>query len=150
MERGAEGGHKEGESEEAVSGAGGSLGGGKAQTQNGESVGTEGGDVGVLAEAAALVASPAKASSPISVSKSLKTMSHSNTDGIGVENTLPVGQVSFTTKLHMPSVSPPYNPTKLLVFNLHGTLLDTSLLTSPNPNPKVRVTKKITTRRFVF
>jgi hypothetical protein len=115
-----------------------------------ESVGVEGGDVGVLAEVAAIVASPEKAASPSSVSKSPKPMSPSNTCGIGVEQSAPVGQVSPTSNLLRMPIGGPYNRTKLLVFNVHGTLLDTSLLTSPNPNVKIRVSKKTSTRRFVF
>ena len=48
------------------------------------------------------------------------------------------------------SIAEPYNPTKLLIFNMHGIFVDTSLLTQPNPNCNIRVTKKTTTRRFVF
>ena len=49
-----------------------------------------------------------------------------------------------------PSIPEAYNPTKLLIFNVHGTHLDTSLLTEPNPNLVIWVTKKTTTRRFVY
>ena len=40
--------------------------------------------------------------------------------------------------------------TKLLVFNIHGTLVDCSLLTEPHPNSNIRITRKSSTRRFVF
>ena len=40
--------------------------------------------------------------------------------------------------------------TKLLIFNIHGTLLDCSLLSKPNPNPTIRITRKSLTRRIVF
>ena len=133
------------------SGEGGVKGGhAEGETHVGESVGVEGGDVGVLAEVAAIVASPEKAASPISVSKSPKPMSPSNTCGIGAEHSVPVGQVSPTSNLLRMPIAEAYNRTKLLVFNVHGTLLDTSLLTSPNPNVKIRVSKKTSTRRFVF
>jgi hypothetical protein len=132
VEMGGKGGHKEGE------------------THRGESVGVEGGDVGVLAEVATFVASSGKAASPISVSKSPKPMSPSNTCGIGAEHSAHVGQVSPTTSLRRMPIAEPYNRTKLLIFNVHNTLLDTNLLTSPNPNCKIRMTKKTTTRRFVF
>ena len=49
-----------------------------------------------------------------------------------------------------PSISKPYNPTKLLIINVHGTLLDTNILTQPNLNPNIRVTKKTKTHRFGF
>ena len=39
---------------------------------------------------------------------------------------------------------------KLLIFNVHGTLLDCSLLTEPNPNTSIRVTTRSSTRRMVF
>jgi hypothetical protein len=40
--------------------------------------------------------------------------------------------------------------TKLLIFNIHGTLVDCSLLSDPNPNPAIRITRKSLTRRIVF
>ena len=41
-------------------------------------------------------------------------------------------------------------PVKLLIFNVHGTLLDCSLLSDPNPNISIRVTTRSSTRRMVF
>jgi hypothetical protein len=38
---------------------------------------------------------------------------------------------------------------KLLVFNVHGTLLDCSSVKDPNPNPSIRYTLKTLTRRVV-
>jgi hypothetical protein len=38
---------------------------------------------------------------------------------------------------------------KLLVFNVHGTLLDCSSVEDPNPNPSIRYTLKTLTRRVV-
>ena len=40
--------------------------------------------------------------------------------------------------------------TKLLIFNIHGTLLDCSLLSESNPNSNIRITRKSLTRRIVF
>ena len=42
------------------------------------------------------------------------------------------------------------SPVKLLIFNVHGTLLDCSLLFDPNPNISIRVTTQSSTRRMVF
>jgi hypothetical protein len=39
---------------------------------------------------------------------------------------------------------------KLLVFNVHGTLLDYGLVDEPNPNSKIRYTMKTTSRRVVY
>ena len=39
---------------------------------------------------------------------------------------------------------------KLVVFNVQGTLLDCSLLADPNPNSKIRPTTKTTLRRIVL
>ena len=39
---------------------------------------------------------------------------------------------------------------KLLIFNVHGTLVDSSLIAEKNPNSKVRPTVKTKTRRVVF
>jgi hypothetical protein len=43
-----------------------------------------------------------------------------------------------------------YLPLKLLVFNVHGTLLDCSLLLDKNPNPTLRPTFKIENRRVLI
>jgi hypothetical protein len=107
------------------------LGGGKRLEQIVESEHVEGGDVGVLAEAASLVASEGKGVSPESVSKNPKTMSPSKIGDIGGSNSAHGGQVSLPLSFRMNSIAEPYNPTKLLIFNVHGTLLDTSLLTQP-------------------
>lgn len=58
-----------------MGGGGGSLGGGTGHAHREESVGVEGGDVGVVAEVASIHASPVKGASTISVSKSPKTRS---------------------------------------------------------------------------
>ena len=60
------------------------------------------------------------------------------------------GQVSPPHSFRISSVAEPYNPTKLLIFNVYGALLDTNLLTQPNPNCNIRMTKKRTTCKFVF
>ena len=135
---GVQGGNKvAGPSGECVSGVGGS-------------VGVEGGHVATLAEVATLVTSPGKGVSSISCPKSPKTMSPSKIGDTGADDNAHVGQVSLTTRLNMSSIADPPNVTKLLIFNIHGTLLDTSLLTDPNPNPNIRVSKKTTTRRLVY
>ena len=77
-------------------------------------------------------------------------MSPSKLGGNGDENNALGSKVNPTKWPHISSPSEAYNPTKLLIFNVHGTFLDTSLLTQPNPNPNIRVTKKTTTRRCVF
>ena len=41
-------------------------------------------------------------------------------------------------------------PVKLLIFNVHGTLLDCNLLSDPNPNTSIRTTTRSLTRRIVF
>ena len=41
-------------------------------------------------------------------------------------------------------------PPKLVIFNVHGTLLDCSLLSEPNPNTSIRMTRRSRTRRIVF
>ena len=77
-------------------------------------------------------------------------MSPCKLGGNGGENIAPGSEVSPTASFYVSSIPGPYNPTKLLIFNVHGTLIDTSLLIQPNPNPHIRVTKKIMTHRFVF
>lgn len=84
----------------------------------------EGGDVGVLAEAASLVASVGKGDSPKSMSKNPKIMSPSKISDIGGLNSAHVGQVSPSLSFSMNSIAEPYNPTKLLISNVHGTVLD--------------------------
>jgi hypothetical protein len=39
---------------------------------------------------------------------------------------------------------------KLVIFNVHGTLVDSSLIAEKNPNSKIRPTIRTTTRRVVF
>ena len=39
---------------------------------------------------------------------------------------------------------------KLLVFNVHGTLLDSNLLLDKNPNMAIRPTLRIAKRRVIF
>ena len=41
-------------------------------------------------------------------------------------------------------------PTKLLIFNVHGTLFDCSLLSEPNSNTFIRMTTRSLTGRIVF
>jgi len=113
-------------------------------------VGVEGRDVAVLAEVATLVMSPEKGVSSISCPKSSKTMSPNKIGDIGADDNAHVGQVSPTTCLNMSSIADPPNLTKLLILNVHGTLLDTTLLTQRNPNPNIHVSKKTTTRRLVY
>ena len=139
-----------GDNGEAASGDGGSEHGGKGQTQIEESNALEGGDVGVIAEETVQAMSPGRGVSDFSVQVRSVSMSPSKLGGNGDENNAPGSEVSPTKWPHISSPSEAYNPTKLLIFNVHGTFLDTSLLTQPNPNPNIRVTKKTTTRRCVF
>ena len=47
-------------------------------------------------------------------------------------------------------VGPPHGRSKLIVFNVQGTLLDCNLLVEPNPNNKIRSTTKALLRRVVL
>ena len=40
--------------------------------------------------------------------------------------------------------------TKLLIFNIHATFVDSSLLSESNPNSSIHITRTSLTRRFVF
>ena len=77
-------------------------------------------------------------------------MSPSKISDIGGSNNAHGGQVSPPLSFSINSIAEPYNETKLVIFNVHGTLLDSSLLTQPNPICNIRVIKKTYTRRFVF
>ena len=79
--------------------------------------------------------SPGRGASAFSIHVRSKTISPSKLGGNGGENNAPGGEVSPSKWPQSPSIPEAYNPTKLLIFNVHGTLLDTSLLTEPNPNP---------------
>jgi hypothetical protein len=94
--------------------------------------------------------SPGKGGFEFSVRTKSKTKTLSKLGGNGGDKNASSGQVSRTESFHILSILEPYNPTKLLIFNVHGTLLNTSLLTQYNPNPNIRVTQKTTSRRFVF
>ena len=84
------------------------------------------------------------------MTKNPKTMSPSKIGELCGSYSAHASQVSPPLNFCMYSITEPYNPTKLLIFNVYGTLLDTSPLTQPNPNCNTRVTKKTYTRRFVF
>ena len=43
-----------------------------------------------------------------------------------------------------------WGPTKLVIFNVHGTLLDCSMLCEGNPNPRIRSSTGTASRRVVF
>ena len=77
-------------------------------------------------------------------------MSPSKIGDIDPSNSAHGGQVSLPLSFCIKSIAEPYNQTKLVIFNVHGTLLDTSLLIQPNPNCNIRVTKKTYRRRFVY
>ena len=124
--------------------------GGVGQTEKGESVIVQVGEVGVIAEESTPALSPGRGASAFSIHVRSKTMSPSKLGGNGAENNAPAGEVSPSKWPQSPLIPEAYNPTKLLIFNVHGTLLDTSLLADYNPNPGMRVTKKTMTRRFVF
>lgn len=77
-------------------------------------------------------------------------MSPSKLGGNGDENNAHVSEVTPTQWFYIPSIPKSNNPTKLLIINLHDIFLDTSLLTQPNSNPNILVTKKTLARWFVF
>ena len=125
-------------------------GGGAGQTARGESDIVGGPELGVIAEESTPALSPGKGSSAFAIHVRSKNKSPSKLGGNGGENIARGGEVSPSIWPQSPSIPEAYKPTKLLIFNVHGTLLDTSLLTEPNPNPVIRVTKKTKTRRFVY
>ena len=139
-----------GDSGKVASGGVGSVHGGVGQAARVESDVVADGEVGVIAEESTPALSEGKGASAFAIHVRSKTMSPSKIGGNGGENIAHGGEVSPSIWAESPSIPDPYNPTKLLIFNVHGTLLDTSLLTEPNPNPLIRVTRKTTTRRFVY
>jgi hypothetical protein len=94
------------------------LGGGTGHAHREESVGVEGGDVGVVAEVASIHASPVKGVSTVSVSKSPKTRSPTKIGDIGADPSAFVGQVSPRSTIRMSSIAEPLKPTKLLIFKV--------------------------------
>ena len=58
-------------------------------------------------------------------------------------------QVSCDVSVEHPKSPVRVGMSKLLVFNVHGTLLDCNLLQDPNPNSSIRNTMKTPTRRVV-
>ena len=139
-----------GDSGEAASGGLGSVHGVVGQTYIGESDLVQGGEVGVTAEESTLALSPGRGASAFGIHVRSKTISPHKIGGNGGENIAPSGEVSPSIWPLSPSISETLMPTKLLILNVHGTLLDSSLLTEPHPNIGIRVTKKTTNRRFVF
>ena len=74
-----------------------------------------------------------------------KQKSPTNVETSACQEAHPHDQVS--TDLEMIGTN---SATKLLIFNIHGTLVDCSLLSEPHPNSNIRITRKSLTRRFVF
>ena len=74
-----------------------------------------------------------------------KQKSATNVETSASQGTLPDDQVS--TELEVIGTN---SATKLLIFNIHGTLVDCSLLSESNPNSNIRITRKSLTRRIVF
>ena len=115
---------------------------GKGQSHRGESDVVEGGEVGIAAKEVMPALSPRRGVFAFSVQVRSKNMSPSRVGGNGPQNNVPSSEVSPPKWSPIPCIPEPYTPTKLLVFNVHGTLLDTGLLSQPNPNPNIQVTKK--------
>ena len=89
--------------------------------------------------------SPGKRATPTKPRRKNKHHSPNRVGGSGSQEAHPREQVSSDIErigTHL--------PVKLLIFNVHGTLLDCSLLTEPNPNTSIRVTTRSPTRRMVF
>ena len=140
-----------GDSGEAGSGGGVvSPQGGTGQTDRADSGVGDGGEVRIVAGEPLPAQSPGRGVSAFSVTLRSKTQSPNKLGGNHGQDSANDSEVSLSQWAPIPSTPKPANPAKLLIFNVHGTLLDTSLLTQPNPNPKIRVTKKTKTRRFVF
>ena len=128
----------------------GSVDGGVGQTARVESDIIAGGEVGVIAGESTPALSPGRGASSFAIYVRSKIIFPSKIGGNGGENIAHGGKVSHSIWPESPSIPETYNPTKLLIFNVHGILLNTSLLTEPNPNPLIRVTRKTSTRRFVY
>jgi hypothetical protein len=110
----------------------------------------EGGRAQVVADNSTPAQSPGWDILAFSIHVRSKTMLPSKLGGNDAQNNAPGTEVRPNEWSFFPTIPEPYNPTILLIFNVHDSLLDTSLLTQPNPNPNIRVTKKTKTPRFVF
>ena len=93
----------------------------------------------------ALALSPWKKAPPTKPRRKNKAHSPNKVGGSGSQEAHPNDQVSSVIERFGAQ-----NPVKLLIFNVHGTLLDCSLLLEPNPNTSIRVTTRSSTRRMVF
>ena len=93
----------------------------------------------------ALPLSPGKNVPPTRPRRKNKHHSPNKVGGSGSQEAQPNDQVSSDIERIGAQ-----NPVKLLIFNVHGTLLDCSLLSEPNPNTSIRVTMRSSTRRMVF
>jgi hypothetical protein len=89
--------------------------------------------------------SPQKRVTPTKPRRKNKPNSPNRVGGSGSQEAHPTDQVSSDIERMGTNF-----PVKLLIFNVHGTLLDCSLLTEPNPNTSIRVTTRSLTRRMVF
>jgi hypothetical protein len=93
----------------------------------------------------ALPLSPGKKAHPMRPRRKNKAHSPNKVGGSGSQEAHPNDQVSSDIERFGAQ-----NPVKLLIFNVHGTLLDCSLLSEPNPNTSIRVTTRSSTCRMVF
>jgi hypothetical protein len=93
----------------------------------------------------ALPLSPGKKAPPTKPRRKNKAHSPYKVGGSGSQEAHPNDQVSSVIEKFGAQ-----NPVKLLIFNVHGTLLDCSLLSEPNPNTSIRVTTRSSTRWMVF
>jgi hypothetical protein len=89
--------------------------------------------------------SPKKRLTPKKPRKKEKHNSPTKVGGSASENVYPSDQVSSDIE----RVGTHF-PTKLLIFNVHGTLVDCSLLSERNPNTFISLTTRSLTRRILF
>jgi hypothetical protein len=123
---------------------------GKGSGHREESVRVGDGEAQVVAGDSMPAQSPGRDTSQFSIHIRSKNMSPCKLGAIGVQNNAAGIEVSTHKCSPLQSIPADHNPPKLLIFNVLGTLLDTSILTQPNPNPHILVTKITKTRRFVY
>ena len=138
--KGAESGSKIEGSGDGGSGTAVAVEGGSGGSGNGDEMITPSGKVDM-----AQPLSPAKRGTPTKRKRKLKNHSPTKVGNSGSQEAHASDQVSSDIK-----ANGPHSPPKLLIFNVHGTLLDCSLLSSPNPNTSIRWTTRSLTRRIVF
>lgn len=120
----------------------------KIVSEEGGSGGSGNGDIRKKASGDVDVVKPQSPGKRVTPKKPRKKKRHITSPKVGASGSQDVTAIDQVSSDH--NGVGLHFPTKLLIFNVHGTLADCSLLSEPNPNTSIRSTTRSSTRRIVF